>query len=328
MTDTAADAGRLAAVKLRAIAPALGLDPSQVDERDFPYGAGLTQGNRGALYVVRDHIRTIGPTLLWMQKHQLEEIDLVIEGDGGIPARRATALTCELRVWQMQNGTLERAQPAAHLPRIEVPQSHEQFAATIQDCGALPVREHGVLTGEVLGLEVCRVVDTPEGPRLEVGVGAFDRETFQLVNSHRSIEDSLTEVVGIVRSHRQPGAPHHPLGKMAGERLLRHRVMNEPSLIGASSLKPAEPPIPRGGLRESNPCVATGTDLEGKPIVAVFTDTVDVDVIGYGVDALTREGAKSSLIVITQPGVVTASLRKSAPYAREFKYLIEIAQHS
>ncbi|MFM8867478.1 MAG: hypothetical protein ACKOFZ_04260, partial [Ilumatobacteraceae bacterium] len=251
MSQTDADAGRLASVKLRAIAPSLGLDTSTADDRDFAYGAGLVSGTRGALYVTREHIRSIGPTLLWMLKHQLTEVDLVIEGDGGIPARRAQALNCELRVWNMQNGTLERAQPAPHLPKVDVPQSHEQFAATIQDCGALPVREHGVLTGEVLGLEVCRVVDTPDGPRLEVGVGASDRETFQLVNSHRTIEDSLTEVVGIVRTHRSPGAPHHPLGKLAGERLLRHRVINEPSLIGAASLKPAEPPIPRGGMRET-----------------------------------------------------------------------------
>jgi hypothetical protein len=324
LTDTAADAGRLAVVKLRAIAPAFGLDPSRVEERDFPYGAGLVQGNRGALYVVRDHIRTIGPTLLWMQKHQLEEIDLVIEGDGGIPARRATALTCELRVWQMQNGKLDRAQPAPHLPRIEVPQSHELFAGVIQDCGALPVREHGVLTGEVLGLEVCRVVDTPEGPRLEVGVGAIDRETFQLVNSHRTIEDSLTEVVGIVRAHRQPGAPHHPLGKMAGERLLRHRVMNEPSLIRANSLKPAEPPIPRGGLRESTSCVATGISFEGKPIVAVFIDTVDVDIMGFGVDALTRETPKAFLAMVTYTGNITPSIRQTASLVPQIQTLVEL----
>jgi len=186
------------------------------------------------------------------------------------------------------------------------------------------VREHGVLTGEVLGLEVCRVVDTPDGPRLEVGVGAIDRETFQLVNSHRTIEDSLTEVVGIVRAHRSPGAPHHPLGKMAGERLLRHRVINEPSLIGAASLKPAEPPIPRGGMRESTPCVAIGTDLDGNPIVAVFIDTVDVDIIGFGVDALTREDADASLVAVACKGNFIPSLRSSLSYVKQSVWTVEV----
>ena len=166
MAATDTDTGRLAAVKLRAVAPTLRLNTSKIEERDFPYGAGLMQGSRGALYLVRDHIRTIDLTLLWMQKHQLEEIGLVIEGDGGIPARRAIALTCEICGWQMQGGSLERAQPAPHLPSIEVPQSHELFAATIQGCGA----------------------------------------------------------------------PHRPLGKLAGERLLWHRVINGPALINASSV--------------------------------------------------------------------------------------------
>ena len=300
------------------------MDTSTAEDRDFAYGAGLVSKTHGALYVTREHIRSIGPTLLWMLKHQLTEVDLVIEGDGGIPARRAQALTCELRVWQMQDGTLERAQPAPHLPKIEVPQSHEQFAATIQDCGALPIREHGVLTGEVLGLEVCRVVNTPDGPRLEVGVGAIDRETFQLVNSHRTIEDSLTEVVGIVRAHRSPGAPHHPLGKMAGERLLRHRVINDPSLISAASLKPAEPPVPRGGMRESTPCVATGLDLEGKPIVAVFTDTVDVDIIGFGVDAVSRERLDAALVVAGLVGNLTPSLHSILAIVGQPTRLVEV----
>jgi hypothetical protein len=171
---------------------------------------------------------------------------------------------------------------------------------------------------------VCRVVNTPEGPRLEVGVGAIDRETFQLVNSHRTIEDSLTEVVGIVRAHRQPGAPHHPLGKMAGERLLRHRVMNEPSLIGASSLQPAEPPIPRGGLLESNPCVATGTDLDNKPIVAAFIAAVDVDIIGFGVDTLIRETKGDALVLVARFGSFTQSLRASFAAVRKSVDLIEV----
>ena len=47
------------------------------------------------------------------------------------------------------------------------------------------VVEHGVVTGEVRGLEVCRVVDdrtTGDGVRLEVGVGAHDREAFAIIH--------------------------------------------------------------------------------------------------------------------------------------------------
>jgi hypothetical protein len=260
---------------------------------------------------VRDHIRTIGPTLLWMQKHQLNEVDLIIEGDAGIPARRAQALTANLRVWQFNNQTISPAQPAPHLPHTPVPAEHEQFTELIQACGADVVREHGILTGEVLGLEVCRVVDTPEGPKLEVGVGAIDRETFQLVHAHRSIEESLTEVATFVTQHRMPGAPHHPLGKMAGERLLRHHVLNNPHLINATALQPAEPPLPRTGLRDHNPCVATGTNTENTPIVAVFTDTIDIDIIGFAIDAIEREHPTAELTLVAEPRSITPSLRST-----------------
>jgi hypothetical protein len=309
---TEADTGRLAAVKLRAIASTIGFNTSDATPQDFPFGAGLTHQHRGALYITRDHIRTIGPTLLWMQKHQISEVDLVIEGDAGIPARRAQALTCNLRVWQMHNGTLQPATPAPHLPKIQPPDSHEQFVGLIQQCGADVVREHGILTGEVLGLEICRVVDTPEGPKLEVGVGAIDRETSQLVHRHRSIEDSLTEVAQIVRQHRQPGAPHHPLGKMAGERLLRHHILNNPHLIGATTLQPAEPPLPRTSLRDHNPCVATGTNTNNTPIVAVFTDTIDIDIIGFAIDAQLREHQHAHITIATYTGNFTQSLRNVA----------------
>jgi hypothetical protein len=308
---TDADTGRLAAVKLRAIASTIGFTTDNAEERDFPFGAGLTHQHRGALYVIRDHIRTIGPTLLWMQKHQITEVDLVIEGDAGIPARRAQSLTCNLRVWQMHNGNLQPATPAPHLPKIQPPDSHEQFTSLIQQCGADVVREHGILTGEVLGLEICRVVDTPEGPKLEVGVGAIDRETFQLVHAHRSIEDSLTEVATIVRQHRTPGAPHHPLGKMAGERLLRHHVLNNPHLINATTLQPAEPPLPRTSLRDHNPCVATGTTTANEPLIAVFTDTIDIDIIGFAIDAIEREHSTAELTLVAESRNITPSLRST-----------------
>jgi len=294
---TTEDAGRLALVKLKAVASTIGFDATNAEPRDFPFGAGLVNKQHGALYVVRDHIRTIGPTLLWMQKHQLDQVDLIIEGDAGIPARRAQALTANLKVWEFSNQQLTPAQPAPHLPHTPVPAEHEQFTELIQACGADPIREHGILTGEVLGLEVCRVVDTPDGPKLEVGVGAIDRETFQLVHAHRSIEESLTEVAEIVRAHRQPGAPPHPLGRLAGERRMRHHALQNPTLINAATLHPAEPPIPRTNLRDSTPCVAKGITQNNTPLIAVFTDTIDVDLIGFGVDSLSRERTDSMLVI-------------------------------
>ena len=64
-----------------------------------------------------------------------------------------------------------------------IPQAVEDLVDLILDAGAEPVVEHGVLTGEVAGLEVLRaVVDPYTGElRLEVGLGNHDREANTLV---------------------------------------------------------------------------------------------------------------------------------------------------
>ena len=87
-----------------------------------------------------------------------------------------------------------------------VPTAHRIFAAEIVAGGAEPVVEHGVLGGEVAGLEVCRVVDVDTGAvRLEVGIGAHDRETFQMLHGDRPTVEALADVVRVV-ARIAPGA--------------------------------------------------------------------------------------------------------------------------
>jgi hypothetical protein len=46
---------------------------------------------------------------------------------------------------------------------VEVSVADEMFAAFIKSSGAEVIREHGVMSGEVVGLEVCRVVPGESG---------------------------------------------------------------------------------------------------------------------------------------------------------------------
>ena len=74
--------------------------------------------------------------------------------------------------------------------------------------GATPAVEHGVLVGEVRGLEVCRVVtDAQTGAaRLEVGIGQHDREAFQMLHGDVPTVEALAKVVAAVAPHREYGA--------------------------------------------------------------------------------------------------------------------------
>ncbi len=123
-------------------------------------------------------------------------------------------------------------------------------AAGQQDCGVAAdpsfIRSGRLASafGEVHGLEVCRVVDGPDGTaRLEVGVGAHDREAFGLVHGDVPMIDALANVVAAVAAHREPGAEPHPLNRIGAERL-RATLIADPARVGATSLHPAEPPVP------------------------------------------------------------------------------------
>ena len=68
------------------------------------------------------------------------------------------------------------------------------------------VVEHGELFGEVLGLEVARVVVDEDGTRFEVGVGRHDREAFAMLHGDLPTPEALARVVATVRQHRRPDA--------------------------------------------------------------------------------------------------------------------------
>jgi hypothetical protein len=158
----------------------------------------------------------------------------------------------------------------------------------------------------VRGLEVCRVVDDPVSgePRLEVGIGAHDREAFALMHGGVTTAESLRRVVAIVEEHRRMDAPPHPFNRLARERLVRWHLVNEPSSIGAVVLAPVAPPVPRLNLKDPVPCVAAGRDEAGASIVAVCSVGVDLDLIPYAADArlaVEATGDVTARLVVVTP---------------------------
>ncbi len=183
--------------------------------------------------------------------------------------------------------------PAAAEPLVPPPPAapaHLALVPTIEAGGAVPVVEHGVVTGEVRGLEVCRVVDDPVTGhvRLEVGVGAHDREAFALIHGDVPTVDALAEVVRAVTRNRGAESDH-PLNRLAPERLLRWRLEQAPESIGLASLAPSEPPVPRPGVKERTPCTARGRRSDGSAVLVVCSVGVDLDVIPYAADARRSE---------------------------------------
>ena len=148
-----------------------------------------------------------------------------------------------------------------------------------------------MVTGEVHGLEVCRVVDDPHtgAVRLEVGVGAHDREAFAILHGDVPTVEALAGVVAAVAEHRRPDGAPHPLNRLAPERLLRWRLQEQPSLLGLTDVVPIQPPVPRRSIKDRAACSALGRRDDGtehgSDVLVVCTSGGDLDVIPYTIDA-------------------------------------------
>lgn len=191
----------------------------------------------------------------------------------GVTARRARLWRVPATVERLVGNVASPVVAAAHRTEGSVPESHERFAAVIAESGAQVVSEHGVLTGEVDGLEVCRVVDDGFGPRLEVGVGSHDREAFQMLHGETPAADSLTRIVASVAALRAPAADPHPLNRLAPERQLRQRVIAAPSLVGADTALAVPGALPAPGPGHPSPAHLVVQRNDEHVLVACTTGT-------------------------------------------------------
>jgi len=322
---------RLESVRLASALASRGVEPSSVKESASAIGPAVVVDGAGWLVAVEHEHHALSVGLLWAHDAGVDQLNLVV-GVERAPtfARRARSFSLHVVVWAYRDNALVEVVPIDHEPRREVPTSHERFASLIADCGVDVVREHGVLTGEVLGLEVCRVVDDPDstdGVRLEIGVGAHDRETFRLVHGALATGEQLIDVARTVTKIRSDAAAQHPLARLGIERLLRSRVVASPGLVGARTLRIAEPPVRRDNVKDPVPCVAIGELTDGSPLVVACTAIADLDVVAFGADARDRLGVDGELVIVTAPGNVTPSIRRLAGLLERPANFHEVATH-
>jgi hypothetical protein len=209
----------------------------------------------------------------------------VIADDPGVLARRVGEFSPAPVAWR-SDGRVLVAAPAAPWP-VAPPVSGDAkpIADMMRSAGLDVVVEHGVVTGEVAGLEVARVVEDVDGARLEVGVGRHDREAFALLHGDVPPEQALASVADEVRRHRLPGEARHPLGRLVPERWLRSWVLDHPDLVGAATLQPVPLPTPRASVKDVLPAAAAGEAPDGAPVVVVCSVGVDLDLVPTAADA-------------------------------------------
>ena len=317
MSADAERRSRLLSLKLRALVREhLGLDSDPVGTPEvFSLGAAFITDDSVWVLIDGDASRSLGPTLAWANKFN-RPVQLLVEQDSGLLARRAALFTFPLTVWHVNEKSLFPAVVEPHLPRVDAEDSHQALMPLIASSGADATVEHGVVIGEVRGLEMCRVVNdsVTGGAKLEVGMGVNDREAFAMVHGELPTEQALRNVIEAVQVHREPGAMVHPFNQFGAERLHRWRALQDPASIGFTDLSAVDPPVKRTNVKDPVPCVALGTINDCDSAVAVFVNGIDLDVVPFAVDAADMHGVGRVVIAIRQRDI-TSSLRVMADVA-------------
>ena len=332
--------GRLLGAKLRALVAEHLAATVDTAPTPLPGGAALPVGDAAWAIVDGPASKALGAALAWATRRGARSLDLIADRDTGLLARRARRFDLPIEVWSTDDRTLVAAVPEPLAAPADADPNHLPLRQLIAAAGADPVVEHGVVFGEVRGLEVCRVVDEPtsghfaeldldlvtaaapgaasldstSGVQLEVGVCAADREAFRLIHGDVPTVQALAEVVRSVAAHRSADAPHHPLNRLARERFLRWRALADPSIVGARTLEPIEPPIPRPNLKDPVPCVAGGELADGRRATFVFTSGVDLGLVPYLADVAAT--TDDELVVALPP-------RDLVPLQRELVALLD-----
>jgi hypothetical protein len=325
---------------------------STIDVKPSVFGAGAAFVHRAGAWTIidGDAARRLGAALAWAIRHDATSLDVVVERDGGRLARRAQAFAFPIRVWVAEERVLLPVIAEDAVPPGPAPGDHIELLTLIKQAGAQPHVERGVVTGEVRGLEVCRVVDEPttgnfaelsdvpsaatvapddaelaarlagreaEGVILEVGVGANDREAFQMLHGHLPTVDALANVVRAVSDHRSVAARQHPLNRMAPERFMRWQVEQDPSLLGLSEITQADPPVDRLSMKHGEPCVSTAVDADGRGVVVIFSSGVDLDLMSFVADVIVQIDQNAGRII------VAVTERDLVPITRDLAALLE-----
>jgi hypothetical protein len=250
--------------------------------------------------------RTLGMALAWAVRRGVTDLHLLVESDHehvGVLARRAAAFALAITVWRVAGRDLlatAATPPSSFQP---LPAEAAAFAAVLREHGAEVVVEHGILTGEVLGLEVARVIVDGASARLEVGVGHHDREAQHMLRPDWPPEAALADAVAAVRRWRRADAPRHLANILAGERWLRVAVTAHPDIVGAAYLAPIPPPLPRGDLRQPAAAPAAGVDTCDRPMLVVCSTGIDLDLVPSAADARLADGRAGVRLVLALPTV-------------------------
>jgi hypothetical protein len=265
----------------------------------FPGGAALRgDGDSSTGWVLVDErpTRALGGAMAWAWRQGVVELHVVVDEAAGGLARRARLFSTPPSIWLVEGRALREAAPDAIPAETASALELAVYQDLIRTAGAEAVVEHGIVRGEVLGLEVALVEDG----RLMVGVGKHDREAHAMANPDRPAADALAVAVDAVRTFRRADAGAHPANQLSVERWLRAAVIARPDMVGLpadAELAPVSSPVVRDDLRQAAPAPALGAGA-----LVVCSVGIDTDLVPAAADAWAANGRAPRLMIVVPEG--------------------------
>ncbi len=322
---------RLRQVKLAALARDRDA-ATAADATPLPVGAdGAALASPGTVEVLTEDPgpAALSAALLVAARAGAGRLILYVDDLAGDLARWASLFALEVEVREVRGATSVPTVPAP-APEEPGPVDSPELRRLIEGVGADVVVEHGVVTGEVLGLEVARLVVWPvelggDGEvHLEAGVGRFDRDAAAAMHGEEAPTEALTRAVGVVRAHRFDGAPTHPLSLLARERWLRAAVIAAPGSVGAASLEPVATTAVRSSVREAAPAAAVGPDPAGSPLLVVCAVGAALSLVPVAADTRAARAPGARLVLAVPSRDHLPSLDTLARMLREPADVVEV----
>ncbi len=248
----------------------------------------------------------VASAVLWARRSGCDRLRLFVDDDASTAARFASYFVngVEPTVVMQVDGASARVAAQAPVPAPAVaPELPEELIGYLQSQQLEVVVEHGVVRGELLGLEVARLVRWPASHggddelHLEAGVGRFDRDAVAAVNADISPQDALARTVDMVRKYRYPGAPVHPLQLLNRERWLRATLIREPKRIGAARLAAVAMTTEADGMRDPHPAAAFGERTDGRAVLVVCSTGIDMAAVPLAADLRASLDPSADLVI-------------------------------
>lgn len=270
--------GNLARIKLEGLVRRAFPDVTSPAE-SFNAGVGIAHGDRAFVHLIEDAPSPMAAALAWGARRDASELHVIVDAPDHVLTLQARGLHPSPTVWQAVEIDLRPMVDTGPVTALDVPDVVVAQVPVLEAAGCDVVIEHGLIIGEILGVEVARIAVEVDGrAQVRVGVGLYDQEAHALVHAGAGVAERLDQVVAEVRRHRNAQAGPHPLNRIARERWLRSVVVDDPSLLGLDTLAPEAPLVPRSGIHEQRPVAARGTRGDTQVLVVCSTG-IDLDLV-------------------------------------------------